>query len=88
MADSGRGDPVGDPEWAAGLLRPELVVADPPVVPSEDEYVTALAEAATYRQLFLETLAMLSEESQRARGASERLRQTMGIEAPHGPESE
>lgn len=49
----------------------------------EAEYVNAVAEAATYRQILQETLALWCEDRTRLDGASQRLRQVMGLEEWH-----
>ena len=46
----------------------------------EAEYVQALGEAATYRQLFLLALEDLVREQKRAEALQERLKQLAGIE--------
>ena len=49
----------------------------------EAEYVQALGEAATYRQLFLLALEDLAREKRRAEALQERLQQLAGITAWH-----
>lgn len=49
----------------------------------DDQAVAALAEAATYRELYLLALAGWQADKQRLDGATERLKQLAGLVAWH-----